>query len=87
LLTPTPVVESVVNAVPEFAAMPMTWDNRNIAACARAVRRIARELGVPFVDTFAAFGQRPDPTLYLPDGLHPNFAGEQLILREVLRAL
>jgi lysophospholipase L1-like esterase len=39
------------------------------------------------VDTFAAFGQRPDPTLYLPDGLHPNFAGEQLILREVLRAL
>lgn len=87
LLTPTPVVEATTNTLPEFAAMQMTWDNRNLAACADVVRAIGRDFSAPCVDLFNAFGMNPDPKLFLPDGLHPNFAGQQLILREVLRAL
>lgn len=87
LLTPSPVVESIANSLPAFEAMRMTWDNRDIAACGEAIRGIARELDCPRVDLVSAFGMRPDPALYLPDGLHPNFAGQQLILREVLSTL
>jgi lysophospholipase L1-like esterase len=87
LLTPTPVVESITNALPAFRAVQMTWDNRNIAACAEAIRAIARDFDVPCVDLLNAFGMNPDPALLLPDGLHPNFVGQRLILRQVVRAL
>jgi lysophospholipase L1-like esterase len=51
------------------------------------MRAIAREFDCPCVDLVSAFGMTPDPALYLPDGLHPNFEGQQLILREVLSTL
>jgi lysophospholipase L1-like esterase len=87
LLTPSPVVESVTNALPAFQASRMTWDNRDIAACGESMRAIAREFDCPCVDLVSAFGMTPDPALYLPDGLHPNFEGQELILREVLSTL
>lgn len=87
LLTPTPVVESLTNTLPDFQAMQMTWDNRHIAACADEIRALGREFELPCVDLMRVFGINPDPALYLPDGLHPNFAGQQLIVREVLRTV
>lgn len=87
LLTPTPVIESLTNTLPEFEAVRMAWDNRDIAACAEAIRQLAREFELPCADLYTLFGPEPDPALYLPDGLHPNFAGQQRVLRAVLRAL
>ena len=33
-LTPTPIVESIVNTSADFQAVPMTWENANLQACA-----------------------------------------------------
>ncbi len=87
LLTPTPVVELVVNHNPDFAAMRMTWDNADIQACGDIVRTLAREHGLYFVDLIAALGTDPDPALYLPDGLHPAARGHELILQHIIRSL
>jgi lysophospholipase L1-like esterase len=86
LLSPTPVIEAITSANPDFAAMRLRWDNGIIAAYAAAVEALAAEHCVPFVDLVGLFGDRPDPALYLPDGVHPGPAGHLLIVREVLRA-
>jgi acyl-CoA thioesterase I len=86
LLSPTPVVEAITSVNPDFAAMRLRWDNGIIAAYAAAVEALAAEHHAPFVDLVRLFGDRPDPALYLPDGLHPGPAGHLLIAREVLRA-
>jgi acyl-CoA thioesterase I len=87
LLTPSPVVESIVNSSPDFTAMHMRWDNRDLQTSADAVRDLADEFGVPWVDLMNLFGSGPDPTLYLPDGLHPAPAGHILILQRLLETL
>ncbi len=87
LLTPAPVVESIVNANPDFAAMRMTWANADIQRCAEAARNLADRHNLPLVDLVKAFSLNPNPDLYLADGLHPNLAGQQLILTQVLQAL
>lgn len=86
LLTPTPVVEDVVNENPDFKEMRMTWDNDNLRAFAEVVRHIGTHEGLPVVDLMALFGPDPDPDLYL-DGLHPAPAGHRLILQAVLDSL
>lgn len=87
LLSPTPVVESIVNSYPDFAPMRMTWDNRNLKACADAVGELAAQHGLTFVDLFSLFDPSPDPVYYLPDGLHPGPSGHKLMARRVLRVL
>ncbi|MCZ7574155.1 MAG: GDSL-type esterase/lipase family protein [Ardenticatenaceae bacterium] len=87
LLTPTPVVESVVNSNPDFAAMRMTWDNTDIQARAEVIRDLAGRHGLPLVDLVGAFGLDPDPALFLPDGLHPGPAGHKMMLEWALRVL
>lgn len=87
LLTPAPVVENIVNANPDFAAVRMSWDNADIQACAAAVRNLAGRHNLPLVDLVNAFSLNPDPSLYLADGLHPGLAGQQLILTQVLQAI
>lgn len=87
LLTPTPVVESVANELPDFQAMRMTWSNANIAAFAETVRRIASEAGLPVVNLVETFGLAPDPALFLADGLHPGPAGHEVILEKLLGVL
>ncbi len=87
LLTPTPVVESITNHLPEFAAMRMTWSNAHLQACAEVVKNLAGRHGLPLVDLMSAFTLQPDPALYLPDGLHPNPAGQRLILEQLLHSL
>ncbi|MCL4296997.1 MAG: hypothetical protein KJ077_14765 [Anaerolineae bacterium] len=86
LLTPAPVVESVANTSPDFAAVRMTWDNADVQACADAVRDLTGRHNLPLVDLVNAFSLNPDPSLYLADGLHPSLAGQQLILTKVLQA-
>lgn len=87
ILTPTPVVESIVNTSLEYQAMQMTWDNADIQACAKALKKIAKKHSVPLVDLVSLFTLKPDPGLYCPDGLHPGPAGHQLIIEAVLKAI
>ncbi|MEA3336034.1 MAG: GDSL-type esterase/lipase family protein [Chloroflexota bacterium] len=87
LLTPTPVVEQLANSLPDFVAMRMTWDNTDLAACAEFVRDLARLRNQLVVDLFAIFGPDPDPDYFLPDGLHPNRAGHEIIAERVLETV
>ncbi len=87
LLTPTPVVESLVGTNADFSAMRLTWDNADIEACADVVRDVADQLGLPIVDLMSAFGPSPDPSLYLEDGVHPGPTGHRLIAQRVIREL
>lgn len=87
LLTPTPVVENIVNTSADFAAVRMTWDNADIQACANAMRDLARQHNLPLVDLVRVFTLNPDPSLYLADGLHPSLAGQQMILTTLLQAI
>ncbi len=87
LITPTPVVESIVNTNLEYQAMQMTWDNADIQACANALKKIAKKHSVPLVDMVSLFTTKPHPGLYCPDGLHPGPAGHLQIIQEVLKAI
>jgi len=84
LMSPTPVVEDVAGANADFAAMRMTWRNSDIRARAAVVQDIAHQYGLVFVDLYHAFGDRPDPGLYLEDGLHPGRPGHRLIIGALL---
>lgn len=48
--------------------------------------RLARELGVPLVP-FLLAGVAAEPELNLPDGIHPNAAGQRILAANVLPAL
>lgn len=48
--------------------------------------RLAEELGVPLV-AFLLEGVAAEPELNLPDGIHPNAAGQRLLAGNVLPAL
>jgi lysophospholipase L1-like esterase len=56
-----------------------------------AIRRIAEHYGLPVVDLFAHCPIQPAVEIhrvkYMPDGLHPNEAGHELIAQLVLTAL
>lgn len=52
------------------------------------LRQVAVDLGASFVDVYTPTLQHPDkPSLFLPDGVHINQAGNWLVALEVLRAL
>ncbi len=87
LITPSPVVESIVNNDPNMAAMSITWDNTDIQACAHALKNIARERNLPLVDLVSVFTTNPDPALYCPDGLHPGPAGHKIMIEHVLDSI
>jgi len=87
LLTPTPVVESITDANPDFAAMRLSWRNAILADYAEMVRILAAEYGIICVDLMAAFGRDQDTDLYLADGLHPSPAGQKIIAEQTLLAL
>ncbi len=87
LITPTPVVESIVNTSPDYQAMRMTWENSDIQGCADALKVIAGKHHIPLVDLVSLFTVKPDPALYCPDGLHPGPAGHRLMIEQVLKAI
>ncbi len=55
--------------------------NKILESYAQAVRDVAQEKGVPLVDVFAAYGKLSGPLQdeLLPDGMHPNSNGHQLV--------
>jgi len=87
ILTPTPVIEAIVNANPDFQAMAMTWDNRDILAYANVLNDIGTARGVPVIDLMSIFTVKPDPSLHLPDGLHPGPVGHRIIIEQVLKTV
>ncbi len=80
VLTPTPIIESLVNINPDFQAMSMTWSNADLQACVNALKLITQQRGVPLIDLVALFTLAPDAALYVADGLHPGPAGHQIII-------
>jgi lysophospholipase L1-like esterase len=87
VLTPTPVVEPIVNTSAAFQAMSMAWDNADLQACGEALGIITQQRSLPLVDLLSAFTMNPDPALYLPDGLHPGPAGHQVIIEKALETI
>jgi lysophospholipase L1-like esterase len=87
LLSPTPVIESVVNSSLDYQSMHMTWDNADIRAFGKVLQDIAQKRGLIFVDFYSIFGDTPNPTLYLEDGLHPSPSGHELMLSRLLMTL
>lgn len=64
---------------------PVFWGeyyyiNKDIKSYEQAMQEVANDLKVPFIPVFDAFYEQfaKDPGL-LPDGLHPNTSGHQLI--------
>ncbi len=69
----------------ESKTTPVSWGehyytNKDIKSYEQAMEEVAKELDVPFILVFEAFSQAyaRDSSL-LPDGLHPNTAGHQVI--------
>ena len=87
LLTPTPVVEAVVNANPDIAAMRLIWRNDDLHHFGDLALNVAHEIGVDAVDLRTVFGDPPDAAAYCPDGLHPNAHGQRRMLEYVLNSL
>lgn len=83
LLTPTPVVSEIIANNPDFDRMYLTWDNADLARLATVVREVSDVQQTRFVDLHSIFGSDPSPELYLPDGLHPNSAGQKAILKAI----
>lgn len=52
---------------------------------AKAVRELAKELGLPFIDIHEATASHPE--FFLQDGVHPNELGAKAIARTVYEAL
>jgi acyl-CoA thioesterase I len=87
LLSPTPVIESLVNSSLAYQSVYMTWDNADIRGFGAVLKDIAQKRGLSFVDLYSIFGDTPNPSLYLEDGLHPSPAGHELILSRMLLTL
>lgn len=87
VLTPTPIVENLVNEAADFQAMNMTWDNADLRACGEVLKAIAATRNISVIDLFSMFTPTPDPSLYVADGLHPGPAGHQLIIKQILSSI
>ncbi len=87
VLTPTPVIEAVVNTNPDIQAMQLRWSNDVLHQFADTALTAAHQAGVLGVDVYRVFGHVPDDTLYCADGLHPNAAGHTRLLAHVLERI
>ena len=87
LLTPVPVMESMLKRVADFAKSQLTWQNQDLQACADILSKLATKYGLPLVNLMDAFGVDPPSSLYLSDGLHPGPLGQQIILKQLLNAI
>lgn len=61
--------------------------NARIAQYNAGLRSLAQELGAGLIDVNAAFLKRDLETLFVPDGVHPNAAGHEVIFQTVRDAL
>ena len=86
LITPTPVIEDVINNNPDIQLMRLTWNNDDIKVRSDVVKDIAQKYELPIINLMELFGDSPDSNLYL-EGLHPGAAGHELILKTLLHTL
>jgi acyl-CoA thioesterase-1 len=87
LLTPVPVMESMLKRVADFAKSQLTWRNQDLQVCADTLGELATKYDLPLVNLMDAFGVNPPSNLYLPDGLHPGSMGQELILKRLLKTI
>ena len=87
LLTPVPVMESMLKRVADFAKSQLTWRNQDLQVCADILGELAVRYGLPLVNLMGAFGVDLPSSLYLSDGLHPGPLGQQVILRQLLNVI
>ena len=62
--------------LPAYVANGLNYLVEHYAA---VTRRLAEELGCPLADVFEAFQATPERDSMIPDGIHPNAAGQRLI--------
>ena len=82
-ITPPPVIESSIPADWWLGPQQMMWRNAPLRALAAHLRTRPE----PVIDVQAAFGENPDPALFLPDGLHPSLLGQILMAGTVVAGL
>ena len=82
-MTPPTVIEKNIASHWFLGPMQLAWRNKDIAPVAAAVRRQAKDV----VDIHKLFGNPPAPDWLLPDGLHPSLAGQQAIVKALVRHL
>lgn len=82
-ITPAGVVEEQIAADPFLSGRQVMWRNDDLRAAAEVVRRQPD----PHVDLQPLFGTPADPGLLISDGLHPNLAGQKVIVRAVVERL
>lgn len=80
-LTPPRVIEAKIAAFGWFASSETMWYNTHLEQIAAQVRLLPDLV----VDTQAALGENPD--YLLPDGLHPNLAGQIEMVKAVVQSL
>jgi lysophospholipase L1-like esterase len=70
----------------DYVANPST--SKNLLDYVKAIREVAEYYGLPVLDLFRDFYLNPNitaiKTAYMPDGLHPNAAGQQLLADKVM---
>jgi len=76
----------------EERSNPVAWENtgytnKRIWAFETALRTFCNDNDLPYVKVFEVFTERQLQTELLPDGIHPNEAGHQLIADLVLPQL
>ena len=54
---------------------------------AEVTRRVAKEFGLPLAEVHEAFEKHPQRDAMIPDGIHPNAAGQRLIADTLLPVL
>jgi lysophospholipase L1-like esterase len=81
-VTPCRVVESLIPRHWFLGSMQLMWRNADLDTVAGLVRRMPD----PAIDLQGLFDGPGAADLLLPDGLHPNLAGQKAICRQVIRA-
>ena len=86
-ITPATVLEEQIEKDWFLSAFELRWRNSDLVAVAEAMTAVAREGQDRLVNLQDVFGLPPDPTLLLPDGLHPSLAGQKAIARAAIETL
>lgn len=82
-IIPPLVVPERIAANPFFPRLLLTWHNDDLVAIGDFLRRQVD----PVLDLQTIFGNPTPPDLMQPDGLHPSLAGQQAIVRALVKHL
>lgn len=82
-IIPPLVVSERIAANPFFQRLQLTWNNEDLMALGDLLRRQSGSV----LDLQALFGNPTSPDLMYPDGLHPSLAGQQAIVRALVKHL